>query len=125
MTSPELIVFCAEIISMIDVFAGGLCLDAEALALEAIHQVGPGGMFLAHDHTLRHFREVWRPALFSRQRMTRSQKPEPGPEEERLKGGGASLSQRLRDRTIAIMDSHVPRSLPDRVRQEIEMILHG
>jgi trimethylamine--corrinoid protein Co-methyltransferase len=114
MTSPELIVFSAEMISMLEAFAGGLCLDADSLALEAIHEVGPGGMYLAHEHTLRHFREIWQPALFNRQRM-----------EEWIKRGGASLGERLRDRTIAIMESHAPQPLSDRVRQEIYEILHG
>jgi trimethylamine--corrinoid protein Co-methyltransferase len=112
MTSPELIVLCAEIISMLGAFAGGFRLDAESLALEAIHSVGPGGAFLAHDHTLRHFREVWQPALFDRRRI-----------EDWIKRGGVSLGERLRNRTIAFMESHMPLLLPDRVRQQIEEIM--
>jgi trimethylamine--corrinoid protein Co-methyltransferase len=112
MTSPELIVFCAEIISMLEAFAGGLRLDAESLALDAIHSVGPGGTFLAHEHTLRHFREVWQPLILNRRRF-----------QDWIKRGGVSLGSRLRDRTIAIMESHSPPSLPDRVRQEMDDIM--
>ena len=39
-TSPEMIVLSAEIISMMDVFAGGMRLDAESLALEVIQRWG-------------------------------------------------------------------------------------
>ena len=69
MTSPEMIVLCAEMISQIRQFAQGVQLNAEQLALDVIHAVGPGGSFLAEEHTLRHFREAWQPALFGRYRM--------------------------------------------------------
>jgi trimethylamine--corrinoid protein Co-methyltransferase len=38
-------------------------LDDEALALEAIAEVGPGGHFLGHKHTRRHMREAVKPAI--------------------------------------------------------------
>ncbi len=112
-TSPEMIVLCAEIISMLDAFAGGLRLDAESLALEAIQAVGPGGSYLAHDHTLKHFREVWQPGLFNRRRT-----------EDWLKRGGVSLGARLRDKTIALMDAARAGApeLPANVLAEIEYI---
>ena len=37
--------------------------DDEALALEAIADVGPGGHFLAHKHTRRHMRAAVKPAI--------------------------------------------------------------
>jgi trimethylamine---corrinoid protein Co-methyltransferase len=113
-TSPEMIVLCAEVISMLDAFAGGLRLDAESLALEVIHEVGPGGSYLAHEHTLRHFREVWQPGLLNRRRT-----------EDWLKRGGISLGSRLRDKTIAAMESHVPQPLPGSVRDEIAYVLRS
>ncbi len=38
-------------------------LDDEALALEAIAEVGPGGHFLGHKHTRRHMRAAVKPAI--------------------------------------------------------------
>jgi trimethylamine--corrinoid protein Co-methyltransferase len=38
-------------------------LDDEALALEAIAAVGPGGHYLAHRHTRRHMRDAMKPAI--------------------------------------------------------------
>jgi hypothetical protein len=32
---------------------------AGGLVLEVIHQVGPGGDFLTHKHTLKRFRDLW------------------------------------------------------------------
>ena len=111
-TSPEMVVFTAETISMMRRFVGGMALDAESLALEVIHAVGPGGDFLTANHTLEHFRELWQPALFSRQRA-----------DGWIAAGGKRLGERLRTKTVAIMDEHRPESLPDAVREEISYIL--
>jgi trimethylamine---corrinoid protein Co-methyltransferase len=111
-TSPEMIVLTTEIINMLRPFAAGVpATDAEALALEVIHQVGPGGDYLSHEHTLRHFREFWQPALFTRQRL-----------DDWLRRGGKRTGDRLRERTVALMASHQPAPLPDRVREEIVYI---
>jgi trimethylamine--corrinoid protein Co-methyltransferase len=111
-TSPEMIVFTAEMISMMEDFMGGVSLDAESLALEAIHAAGPGGDFLSSSHTLDHFRELWQPALFSRQRLP-----------DWVAAGSKRLGERLREKTLAIIEDHRPESLPDSVREEIATLL--
>jgi len=111
-TSPEMIVFCAEMISMMRRFMAGISLDAESLALEVIHKVGPGGNFLADNHTLNHFRDLWQPTLFDRRRV-----------DHWVATGRQRLGQRLRDRTVAIVDEHRPEPLPAGVQAEIEYIL--
>ncbi|MBI4786570.1 MAG: trimethylamine methyltransferase family protein [Chloroflexi bacterium] len=111
-TSPELMVFTAEIIAMMRRFMGGMSLDAEALALDVIHQAGPGGDFLTAKHTRNHFREHWQPKLFTRQRLA-----------EWAAEGSQRLGDRLREKTIGIIESHQPAPLPDNVRAEIAYIL--
>jgi trimethylamine--corrinoid protein Co-methyltransferase len=111
-TSPEMIVFTAEIISMLRVFTGGVSLDAESLALDVINEVGPGGDFLAAPHTLKHFRELWQPTLFDRRRAS-----------DWSAAGSKSLGQRLRERTVALVEDHEPEPLPDAVQQEVADIL--
>ena len=112
MTSPEMIVLCAEMISEVRKFAQGMSLDAEQIALDVIHAVGPGGSFIAEEHTLRHFREAWQPRVFGRYRMA-----------EWVRQGGKPLDARLRERTLAVMHSHVPRPLPEHVSEEIRNVL--
>jgi trimethylamine--corrinoid protein Co-methyltransferase len=111
-TSPEMIVFGAEMISMMRCFMQGITLDAESLALEVIHEVGPGGDFLAAKHTLNHFRDLWQPSLFDRRRV-----------EDWVAAGSTRLNQRLQEKTVAIMEEHEPAPLPGAVREEIEYIL--
>ncbi len=48
----------------------GLSVDEETLALELIEALGPGGHYIATDHTARHFRqELWEPSIWSRQML--------------------------------------------------------
>lgn len=111
-TSPEMIVFTAEMVSMMRQFTQGVTLDSEALALEVIHQVGPGGEFMSNEHTFDHFRDMWMPTLFSRQRLS-----------EWITTGSHRLGQRLQDKTIAIMEAHTPEPLPDNIHTEINYLL--
>jgi len=113
-TSPEMIVFSAEMISMMRSFMAGVSLDAESLALEVIHEVGPGGDFLTARHTLNHFRELWQPGLFDRRRAA-----------DWIAAGRESFGQRLREKTVAIIEEHRPDPLPAGVREEITYILEG
>ena len=54
-----------EIIAMFERLRTGLVVDDDSLAFDAIAEVGPGGLFLAHDHTLARFRdEVFMSPLF-------------------------------------------------------------
>ena len=111
-TSPELVVLCDEIISMLRRFMAGLSLDGESMALDVIDQVGPDGNYLTEQHTLDHFRQLWRPALFSRMNGAGW-----------AEAGSRPLGTVLREKTVAIMESHRPIPLPDKVYAEVERIL--
>lgn len=64
--SPEMVVLADEIIEMLKHFVQGVKVNDEELALEIIRDVGPGGHFLATEHTASKFRTIWYPQLFSR-----------------------------------------------------------
>jgi len=110
--SPEMILLTAEMISMTRRFVDGVSLEDEALALNVIQEVGPGGEFLSHDHTLANWRELWLPQLFDRQRL------EPWQDQ-----GSPAINSRLREKVITLMDEHRAPPLPGAVEQEIERLL--
>jgi trimethylamine--corrinoid protein Co-methyltransferase len=57
-----------EVLRMFESLRAGLDVDVDHLALETIREEGPGGIFLASDHTLEHFREwVFMSPLFRSQ----------------------------------------------------------
>jgi trimethylamine--corrinoid protein Co-methyltransferase len=64
--SYEMIVICDEVIGFVRRLMGGIELTRETMALDVIHEVGPGGSYIETLHTLRHFEEVWYPRLFDR-----------------------------------------------------------
>jgi trimethylamine--corrinoid protein Co-methyltransferase len=57
--SYEQYVIDDEIIGMCCKVLKGIEVDADHLALEAIEEVGPGGNFIASDHTFRHMRQEY------------------------------------------------------------------
>ncbi len=61
----EMMMDC-EIFSIIHKMMGGIVVDDETLALEAIAAVGPGGHFLAQKHTKNHMREIFIPQFLDR-----------------------------------------------------------
>jgi trimethylamine--corrinoid protein Co-methyltransferase len=54
--SPAVVVYADEIIEQARLFAAGFALDDDAVGLEDIRQVGPGGNYLTSDLTLKLFR---------------------------------------------------------------------
>lgn len=95
----------------IDVARGllrGVPTDDEALAVEVIREVGIGGHFLATRHTARHQRDLWLPTLTSW-----------GSRRAWEAGGGGSLRDRARARTLELLASHRPPELPDEVMAEL------
>jgi trimethylamine--corrinoid protein Co-methyltransferase len=99
MACPEHMVLVNEILHMIGHYMGGLDVSEEALALDIIDEVGPGGHYLMLEHTMQHFREVWYSQMFDRNSYNHW-----------LEKGAKDLSGRVRERTIALMD-HQPAPL--------------
>ena len=111
--SPTMMVITNEIISQTRRFVDGVRIDDEALAVGVIDEVGPGGEFLSHDHTMDHWRELWVPQLFNRQLL-----------ETWEMAGSKDLTQSAREATVALMDEHQPEPLPAGVDSTIEAILN-
>lgn len=109
--SPEMIVFTADVIGRLRHFMAGIDLSPEAFALDLIDQTGPGGSYLTSEHTLQHFKEFWQPTLYSRLRYG-----------DWVKKGAKDLGQRLREKTVALMDKARTPELPASTLNEIEYI---
>jgi len=110
--SPEMVVLTNEIISMTRRFTQGVLINDETLALDAIQAVGPGGNFMGNEHTLAHWRELWTPRLFDRQRLDMWEKH-----------GSKDINARLREATLTILDDYKTQPLPDSVENAIDAIL--
>jgi trimethylamine--corrinoid protein Co-methyltransferase len=110
--SVEQLVLGNEIISAAKHFLRGLEINRESIARDVIARVGPGGNYLADDHTFTHFRrELWRPGLFTRQHYTAWKD-----------AGGKDAAQRIREKIRRLVETHRPEPLPDKVLSALEAI---
>jgi trimethylamine--corrinoid protein Co-methyltransferase len=103
--SLELVVYSDEVIEWIKRYWQPFELTEESLALDLIHATGPDGHFLETDHTLRHFRELWAPALFDRRDF-----------ETWSSMGSLTLQQKANQRVLEIIGSHRAEPLPPEVK---------
>jgi trimethylamine--corrinoid protein Co-methyltransferase len=89
-------------------------INEETLALDLIEEVGCDGHFLATDHTLRHVRDDWQPALFDRRDYE-------GWQED----GGTRLEERAREKARDIIRNHRAPRLPEGVSEQLAAIAEG
>jgi trimethylamine--corrinoid protein Co-methyltransferase len=110
--SYEMIAVCDEIIGFVRRLMRGVELSPEALALDVIHEVGPGGDFLGSPHTRRHFKESWYPRLFDKRTH-----------EAWLDEGGLTAEERARELVREAVAGHEPASLASATVEELEAIV--
>jgi trimethylamine--corrinoid protein Co-methyltransferase len=110
--SFDLLVLCDEFVGQIRRMMEGIHVDKEHLAVDVIKRVGPGGNFLADEHTFNHFRENWKPELTDRKTYETWQTK-----------GATSMGQRAKEKIRHILENHQPKPLPAEVDAEIDRIL--
>lgn len=100
MVSPEQMVLVNEVLHMIGQYTCGLDVSEEALALDIIDSVGPGGHYLTQTHTRTHCRDAWYSQLFDRSGFNTWSE-----------NGAKDLTQRVRERTLEMIAAAPPSSL--------------
>jgi trimethylamine--corrinoid protein Co-methyltransferase len=102
-----------EIIGMAKRMQKGFEVNDETLALDVVKRVGPGGNFLAEEHTLRHMRsELFQPLLSDRDVW-----------EKWTAAGSPDTRDRARALAANILENHEPRGLtPDQEKDILNTI---
>ena len=96
----------AEQIRWVKRFVDGLEVSEETLGLGTIGEVGPGGHFLEHGHTLKHLRPtVWK-----------SYDTDRGKYDRWVVEGADDYSTRAREYARELVDSHQPQALHESVK---------
>jgi trimethylamine--corrinoid protein Co-methyltransferase len=107
--SAELVVLTDEILSMVHRVLKGITVNEESLAVWVIDQVGPGGNFLTEEHTAHHFKgESTHIPLMDRQNY-----------EAWKQSGAKSLRERVKQRTLELMETHQTPALPEARRSAV------
>ena len=110
--SYESILFGDEVISYARAFMKPLPTDDEALALDEIKAVGPGGSHLARPFTRKHFREIWQSELLDTTRHDAWQAD-----------GSKTLLDRLQARVAELRSEPRAFELGDDVKAGLDRIL--
>jgi trimethylamine--corrinoid protein Co-methyltransferase len=94
----------------------GFRVDEEALATSVIAEIGPGGNYLTHPHTLRHYRqEQWFPSkLWTRQTY-----------EAWESAGAKTITERAIEKVDHILENHHPEPINPLLAQEIDRIVEA
>ena len=112
-TSLDVLTLQNEVIAYVESVLREFAVDDDALALDEIAAVGPGGTFIDREHTAAHFRrELWFPRLLDREYYQAWQD-----------AGARSLEDRCRERKQAILAEHHPDPLaPDAARAITQIV---
>lgn len=109
---PDMIVATDEIINMTRHLLPEVLVNEEALAVDVIRDVGPGGEFVTHPHTLNYFRDMWYPDLLYR-----------GGAKAWGESGQLTFEQRVNARTRELIESHQSELLSDEIIEQIDEII--
>lgn len=99
MASPEFMVLVHDLVDSVNHYMQGIAITPETLALDLIHEVGPGGHYLQEPHTLDNFRKMKYSPIFDRTVYAQWES-----------NGSLSFEDRLQQETLAKL-AHRPKPL--------------
>ena len=110
---PEQAIIGNEICSFINRILQGIEVNPDTLAVDVIREIGPGGEYLTHEHTMEHFRaESWDSQLGNR--MVREKWEE---------SGSLDIQAKAREKLKTILATHQPEPLAPEVQKKLQKIV--
>jgi trimethylamine--corrinoid protein Co-methyltransferase len=109
--SYEQLLMDCEIFDIIHQMMAGIEVSDETLALDVIHDVGPGGNFLAQKHTKAHMRNIWLPDYIDRRAYLEWEKDK------------EAARNQARARAKALLNNPSPEPLDPKISTEFEKII--
>jgi len=110
--SMEMAVICNEIAGMIYRVAQDVEITEETKAVDVIKEVGPGGHFMSHKHTLNHINDIFLHTLFDKES-----------EVTWIKAGKKDIRDIAREKCKIILKEHFPEPLPKDVQEKLRQIV--
>jgi trimethylamine---corrinoid protein Co-methyltransferase len=101
-----------EIYRIVQKMAGGILVDDETLALDAIKSVGQNGTYLTEKHTRDHMREIWLPKVWDRT-----------PYDSWLRDGKKGALEKATEIADDILANYEPAPLAEDVTRELRGIV--
>jgi trimethylamine--corrinoid protein Co-methyltransferase len=91
----------------------GITINDQTMALDLIHEVGPGGQYLTHKHTFDHMRSMSSGKLFNRLNRDAWEK----------KLGSLPIEEQAYEKATHIMKTHKPMAMPEGAEQKINELI--
>jgi trimethylamine--corrinoid protein Co-methyltransferase len=112
-SSLDILVLQNEVISFVESVMRQVDFSDDALALDEIEAVGPGGRFIDRHHTVQHFRkELWFPKLLDREYY-----------DAWLDEGALSTEERCRQRKEEILATHEPEPISEDLSRALDEVV--
>jgi trimethylamine---corrinoid protein Co-methyltransferase len=112
-TSDDMIVMCDEIIALVKRLLRGFEVTPETLAVDVIDQVGPGGCFLDHDHTIMNFRKEFANLKCMDRKSLATWDKE----------GGLNFNEKVRRHVKKILNDYMPEQLDKELCKRIQTMV--
>ncbi len=106
----EHLLLCNEAVGAVKHLLRGVDVSDEALALDLIEKVGPGGHYLAEEHTMKHFRKE----LFFPQTLNRKNY------DSWKLDGSKTFGQAANEKVKEILNEHKPASLQPEIKEQLK-----
>ena len=112
-SSLQALVICDELIGKAKHIVKGIEVTGRTLALDVIKAVGPGGNFIAEEHTAANFKdEWWFPTIYNRQRH-----------DNWAADGKPTMGEAALRKLRAIVETHQPMPIEPKVQSRLNDIL--
>jgi trimethylamine--corrinoid protein Co-methyltransferase len=110
---PEQAIVSNEICGFINRILRGIEVNPDTLAVDVMREIGPGGEYLTHEHTMNNFKsELWEAKLGNR-----------GTREQWEKQGALDIHARAREQYKKILATHQPKPLEPEVLKKLQQIV--
>lgn len=112
-TSITQLVIDGEYVGALKRLFKGFEIDEERLAFDVIREIGPGGQFMGHEHTAKHYRaEQWQPKIFSREYYS-----------VWLNEGGLGDVRKAQEICREILNNYHPSNISERCEDKLRRII--
>jgi trimethylamine--corrinoid protein Co-methyltransferase len=100
-----------EFLDMVLMIVEGIRVSEENIAYHVIRDVGPGGEFITHDHTYKHFRRLSTTKLMNRDNR-----------EQWEEAGSPDIVESAYEKSLDILKTYRPEPRPENVQRELDRI---
>ncbi len=110
--SFQLLTMCNEHLGFLRAATAGIQVDDEHMALDVVDELGAGGNYLSHPHTLNHFRDAYHSKMVDKRQHS-----------QWVEMGSTTMEERAAKKIDQILESHQPEPLPEDVQRDLRKIV--